>query len=115
MDGKSKTPFQDFIESLDKMNSIPGKLIVVSTATSLVQDLVQKYGLPEDPDCVNIVNLMEQRWKFLQHYTFPPMMLAYIKVLCWQCAVEETQPLSATMKAFMLGVAFGQVTEFDPT
>jgi len=111
--GKSKTPFQDFINSLDKMNSIPGKLIVVSSATSLAQDLVQKYGLPEDPDCVNIINQTEKRWQFLQNATLPATLAAYIKVLCWQCAVEETQPLSATMKSFFLGLAMGQILDFE--
>lgn len=112
MDGKSKTPFQDFIESLDKMNGINAHLIVVSATASVVDEMVQKFGLPEDAETIRLMKLTESNWKFLSSVNLPPMLMAYIKVLCWQVAVENQKPLDATLTAFMWGMSLGQTIEF---
>ena len=111
MNEKSKTPFEDFINSLDKMNGV-GHLIVVSATASIIDEVVRSYGLPEDAETIRLLKLTETNWKFLSKIQFPPIVWAYIKVLCWQIAVDNQKPLDATLTAFMWGVSFGATTEF---
>ena len=111
-DEKSKTPFQDYIESLDKMNGI-GHLIVVSATASIIDEVIRNYGLPEDAETIRLLKLTETNWKFLSQVKLPPMVWAYIKVLMWQVAVDNNKPLDATLTAFMWGFAFGATCEIN--
>ena len=110
---KSKTPFEDFIKSLDKMNTLKPGITLLTTDANLAEELVKKYGLPEDPETIKIIVLTQKNWQFLTKMKFPPILWAYIKVLMWQVAVENDQPLQATLTAFLWGMAFGNAVDIE--
>lgn len=109
---KSKTPFEDFIKSLDKMNGLENKLVVPSNKF-VIDELIRLYGLPEDADCVTLMRLVENQWRVLSKHEFPAMINAYIKILMWQVCIDNKQPLNACLQAFLWGMSFGQVTDVE--
>lgn len=104
---ENKDPFREFIESLDSINHLD------SIDQDYVESLVNRYGLPQDEKVKQaLVNIIKQRKEIGASY-IPVLLKQYLLVLLWDIMLKNTKPLDGLWSAFTIGIAFGELAEFE--
>lgn len=113
--GEENNPFKDFIESLDSINGLGGTQLVPArrTIANYVDSLIVQYGLPPDEEARELlIQIIEDMPNYNTRF-FRAGVKQYLFILLWDVMVKERKPLSMLWTAFLMGVTFGQMLEYD--
>ena len=104
---ENKDPFREFIESLDSINHLS------TIDQDYVDQLVNRYGLPQDEEAKQILVSVIKLGKEINARYVPVMWKHYLLILLWDITLKNTKPISGLWDAFTLGIAFGELFEAD--
>jgi len=108
-------PFRDFIESLDSINGLGGTQIVPirKSIENYVDSLIIQYGLLPDEEARELlIQIVEDMPNYNTRY-FRTGIKQYLFILLWDVFIKEKRPLNVLWTAFLMGVSFGQMIDYE--
>ena len=112
---EEKDPFKEFIENLEAINHLPKEDIPIRDLDwEYIEKLIVRYALPQDETCKQALVSMRKQAMFISRARFIPMLLKqYIVAMLWDLAVNTKKPLDAVYASFLLGMAAGELIEWE--
>jgi len=114
----SDTPkdiFEEFINSNPNLTFLNGetKPVVRDGIADYVDELIVKYGLlPNNEVRQDLIEVIRQ-YHDINYRFIPQTQKHYLMILLWDIISKNPRPLTVAWTAFLLGIAFGELVEWE--
>ncbi len=109
-----KDLFREFINSLESINHLSDNIPIRNVNVEYVERLINEYGLPQDEAFKQALISIREHAVYITKVRFMPQLLKqYILVMLWDLSVKSEQPMDTVYGAFLLGMAAGELIEWE--